>query len=1096
MSQAIRRSRPCQLLSQAMLASALAAAVFTAPPGRAQQAYTGGYAARPLINQPIDNSRLAILKGNTRPEAIAKNDRGLMPDSFPLDHMQLVLQRPPELEAELEQLIDEMQRPGSPAYHQWLTAQQFGERFGPAQEDVSRITGWLQSQGFTVDGVLPSGMAIVFSGNAGLVRDVFHTEIHSLDVKGESHFANMTDPEIPDALTPVVKGIHALHNFMPHSMMVKGPKPQFTVDDGGYYLFVGPADLATIYNLTPAFSHSIIGTGQTVVVIEDSDILNSSDVSTFRSLYDLDIPAYSGWSFTQTHPPSPPNPCIDPGENGAEGEAAIDAEWATAAAPNATIVLASCDDTPTVFGGLIALQNLLAETTPPKIVSISYGACEANDGATANQSYVDTYQQAATEGVSVFVAAGDYGGAFCDAHAEYAQNGLAVNGWASTPYNVAVGGTDFGDIYNYETTGVPYTDYWSLTNNSALGSALSYIPEVPWNSSCAGKLLDTVEGYSEPYGPSGFCMSPLGIDYWDTSNEGVWAGSGGNSTVSTQPNWQGADGVPTTPPTGNNASPNPRYLPDVSLFASFAPWAHKYVFCMTDTNQGGGNCSTTVPGEVVALSGGGTSFASPIMAGIQALINQAQGSDQGNPNPIYYALATTEYGTSASRSACNSSLGAGVASSCIFYDVTQGDTDVPCYYNLDTDLVNNCYGLSNGNLGALSVSNSTFEPAWEATTGWDYATGLGTVNVSNLINAWDGVPTTTVVTASTDSGPADNPVTFTATVTPSLGSLNGGTVAWSSNTACAASALSANQAICVTSSLPTGDDLVTATYTPTAFADASPYFGASTGSFYENIGGSQVPTIAWTPASTLLNGVTFAGEMTAAATCTSACATNGTFLYSASPGGVVTATTIMTTGAYTIAALFTPPPASGYSSASATAGLTVSGASVWIPGSSGLSELAGNGYPLHSTAYTSGDNKAVAIDRYGRVWSAGTRFTEPVTILNQLGAFENSLNSAAAGLSTPTAIAVDGNNNFFITNSGNNSISEFTLFDQAVSPGGSAGGYTDTSLSTPSALAIDLGGSVWVANKGNNSVTRFLGAAAPIAPLATADANNQIGARP
>ena len=114
-------------------------------------------------------------------------------------------------------------------------------------------------------------------------------------------------------------------------------------------------------------------------------------------------------------PPSGTNNCRIRELTGAEGEAILDAEYASAAAPSAAIELASCADTTTTFGGLIALQNLLNESkTPPAVVSISYGECEAYNGVSSNAAYSSAYQQAVTEGVSVFVSAGDEGAASCE----------------------------------------------------------------------------------------------------------------------------------------------------------------------------------------------------------------------------------------------------------------------------------------------------------------------------------------------------------------------------------------------------------------------------------------------------------------------------------------------------------------------------------------------------------------------------------------------------------------------------------------------------------------------------------------------------------
>ena len=208
------------------------------------------------------------------------------------------------------------------------------------------------------------------------------------------------------------------------------------------------------------------------------------DWDTFRSTFGL-ASAYPSGSFTQVHPaPGTGGTCTDPGANGDDGEAAIDVEWASAAAPNATIELASCADT-TNFGGFIALQNLLSNGGPvPAVVSISYGESEPELGASGNSYINGLYQQAAAAGVSVFVSSGDEGAASSDAGSSDATHGITVSGFTSTPYNVSVGGTDFGDTY----AGTNST-YWSGSNGTTYGSALSYIPEIPWNDSCASQLL-------------------------------------------------------------------------------------------------------------------------------------------------------------------------------------------------------------------------------------------------------------------------------------------------------------------------------------------------------------------------------------------------------------------------------------------------------------------------------------------------------------------------------------------------------------------------------------------------------------------------------
>jgi subtilase family serine protease len=681
-----------------------------------------------LITQAVDESKLVTLAGNTRPEANKQNDRGLVPDSLSLEHVMLQLKRSPAQEWALLQYIEELQLRTSPDYHRWLTAKQFGQRFGLATQDLNVITSWLESHGLKVNVVYTNGLLIDFSGTAGQVQSAFHTEIHQLDVKGEKHFANVSDPRIPAALAPAVVGVVALHDFKPHTNYKL--RSNYTVG-GGEYLVV-PGDLATIYNLNPLFTAGTSGQGQTIVVVEDSDVYSTADWTTFRSVFGLS--SFTGGSFTQVHPapPSGTNNCTDPGINSDDGEAILDAEYASAAAPSATIELASCNDTAT-FGGLIAIQNLLNKSsTPPAIMSVSYGDCEADNGATANAAFNSTFQQAVTEGVSVFVSSGDEGAASCSINTNESSDtyGIGVSGWASTPYNVAVGGTDFGDTF----AGTNST-YWSATNSPTYESALSYIPEIPWNDSCGSLLGAQFEGFTQTYGTSGFCNSSIGEGNLTTA-----AGSGGPSGCATgspstqyvvsgtcagraKPTWQSLVG---------NPSDAVRDLPDVSLFAGNGIWGHYYPFCYSDPSAGNGGAPCT--GTPNTWSGaGGTSFSSPIMAGIQALVNQKTGERQGNPNPVYYDLAAAEYGASGDSS-CNSTLGNTTGSSCIFYDVTQGDMDVNCLETV------NCY-LPSGTNGVLSTSDGSYEPAYGTATGWDFATGVGSVNAYNLVHAWPGTET-------------------------------------------------------------------------------------------------------------------------------------------------------------------------------------------------------------------------------------------------------------------------------------------------------------------------------------------------------------------
>src|SRR6267378_5598052 len=243
-----------------------------------------GLHARPRITRSIDETNRIALEGNTHPEVRPENDRGAVANDFAMEHMLLQLKRSPEQEKALQQFIDELHTKGSPNFHHWLSAQEFGERFGLAKPDLDAITAWLQSHGFRVNVVYPSGMLIDFSGTAALVRTALQTAIHYLDVKGEKHVGNISDPRIPAALAPVVVGVVSLHDFRPHTMhKMHRPRPQFTFPDpsGGTAYALVPADLAKIYNLNPLFSAGISGQGQTIVLIEDTDVFSASDWTAF-----------------------------------------------------------------------------------------------------------------------------------------------------------------------------------------------------------------------------------------------------------------------------------------------------------------------------------------------------------------------------------------------------------------------------------------------------------------------------------------------------------------------------------------------------------------------------------------------------------------------------------------------------------------------------------------------------------------------------------------------------------------------------------------------------------------------------------------------
>jgi hypothetical protein len=683
----------------------------------------------PRITQSIDEGNMVKLARNTRPEAKnAANDRGPVPDGTFFDHIFIQLQRSPEQEQLLDKLIDELNDRNSPNFHKWLTPEEFG-RFGVAQEDIDKITGWLQYHGLTINQVYPNGVMIDVSGSAGSVREAFHTPLHQIEVNGETHVANLSDPQVPAALAHVVMGPLALNDFKPHPMYRLASDYTFAgcasstalkTEPGTCYA-VTPQDNAVIYNLNPLWTAGYSGQGQTIAVVEDADSYtpsgktNSADWTTYRTAFGLT--SYSG-TFSLVHPGS----CTDPGVNGASLEAELDAEVATGIAPSAAIEMISCaDNSALTFGGIIAMQNLINGASPyPGVMSVSYGVCEADTGAAGNLGFYNTYQQAAAQGISVFVSSGDEGSSGCGddfSTTGYTIAGLSITGWGETPYNVSVGGTDFEDVYNQKMNangGAALSTYWNTTlpTASPYGSAKSYIPEMPWDDSCANALISEVTtGSYTGYGASpGTCNNST----FDTSTTylSTGAAAGGPSNCATgfggtaqgsylvsapecqgwpKPSWQSGSSLSGGQAVYGQPTDGVRDIPDVSMFAANGDWGHYEIICMSDTatSIGGASCAGA-PSTWTGL--GGTSVATPTMAAIQALVNQKTGEYWGNPNPFYYQLGQNEYGTAGGTfvgSACNSSTGSN--SGCVWNDVTQGDIALACEDNSGAPNDAGCY---------------------------------------------------------------------------------------------------------------------------------------------------------------------------------------------------------------------------------------------------------------------------------------------------------------------------------------------------------------------------------------------------------------------
>lgn len=719
------------------------------------------------VTATVDNRALTAL-ANSHLGMVAKAEpMESVADSLPMNHMQLVLKRSTLRANALSKLIADQHDPSSKKFHQWLTPAQFGQTFGVSDADIAAVSSWLKAQGFTVNGIYPNKMQIDFSGTAGAVKRAFHTQENRYTINNAVHIANAGDISIPTALNDVVVGVAGLNdihpdpqhtapqvgqfnpstrvfavpqqagktNFAKASLAGLGPDAvPFTNGTRGF----APYDLAKIYGVDKLQSSGITGKGITIAVV-DLESMVPGDWTNFVSQFNL---GSFGGTFSQVQPQADGfTNCVDPNiasPNSDFTETVLDAEWATAMAPGANIVVATCDsgNSNNFFGGVFtAATNLINGTSRPNIISASYGFGEGSTDV-ASKSAIDLmWAQADAEGISVFVSSGDSG-------ANPSFNGGVINGvgidansLGTSPNVTTVGGTDTADVLDGTTK-----KYFSSTINDVYGSALSYVPEIPWNQSCGNDVAAKSLGFADSIA---FCKEAVIFDPLSiyTTSEG---GSGGPSSVDAKPVWQRL--------VKGAAKDQSRDVPDVSLFAG-SYGQHSAVILCTAADP----CTPNFASPTVLE--GGTSLSAPMFAGIQALMDQGLfeaglPASQGNAAPTLYALAAKEYGgptgtAPATLDGCSSDNGTKGTAKCVFHNVVRGGISTQCYQlNGATTPTPDCFFyitnpqflLGPGQLGLMSTDPSkkynAKTEAFAAQPGWSFATGLGSVDANNLLAAW------------------------------------------------------------------------------------------------------------------------------------------------------------------------------------------------------------------------------------------------------------------------------------------------------------------------------------------------------------------------
>jgi len=682
------------------------------------------------------SSPIITLRGTVHPEAQPKYDRGAVDDSFPMRRLLLSMARSPERETALRQFLHNAHTPGSPEYHKWLTPEEYGERFGATDDDLQVVSGWLQAQGFTVNRVTRSRGMVEFSGTAATVREALHTEIHKYVAPDKTFYANSSEIAVPEAIASRVSTFAPL-NDLPLSSYVKPivtatysrathrAVPDDTTTESGnpYFYALGPEDYATQYDIAPLYKAGTDGTGVTIGIVGTSNI-NLALVDAYRTLFGL--PAGHTQVIVDG---SDPGDAIDPNV-----EAYLDVEASGAVAPGATINFYVASGQP--FEDVLALAALRAvEDNQASVISVSYGECEQSLGEAGNQLWAALWAQAAAQGQTVMVSSGDTGPTSCPLiNGLLSPSTLSVNGLSSTPWNVSVGGTDF--YYSDYASGAPSAaTLWNQTNDLSLGSLKTSLPEQPWSDALGLNAIpaNLSEGIATPSDAGGGGVSTC-------SQETVPAAGAIPSCIAgyAKPDWQNAPGVP---------KDGARDLPDVSLFAATGANLSAWAICVYPWE-----CDATTGVQPRVLLVGGTSAASPAMAGIMALVNQKYGR-QGQANYTLYQLARQ------------------IPS--VFHDLTLGTNDVLCENLFPSNPVANPAGVCNTPVPGLTGTPVESYGIYSAGAGYDLASGLGSLDVNQLIQNWNKATftaTATTLQLSPSNVVHGAAVTVAASVTAGSGS--------------------------------------------------------------------------------------------------------------------------------------------------------------------------------------------------------------------------------------------------------------------------------------------------------------------------------------
>jgi hypothetical protein len=663
---------------------------------------TGSAPPAPSAPEEKASTDFVPLAGNLVPAAEARFDVGRLDPTTPLVGMSLLFKRSEEQKTRSRAVLADLEDPTSPRYHHWYQPGDVATLLGAAPQDIGAATAWLEAQGFRVQGPSPTATRILFSGTAGRVEQAFHTELHRYDVHGHEHFALSIAPEVPSALARFIGGLRGVHDFQLRPATKRPrPSPAYLEDAG--------AGTGTL-TLGPADFGAIcdLESLDSAGVTGAGQSIGVVGASEFN---DADIAAFR--TTFALDPSRMPVRDLVPSSGtpvvlsvGYFNETELDLEWSGAVASEATVHYVYTGNN-RGYGPYDAIVWAIEEGTYP-VVTSSYGGCEQS--LTPNEGiYLETLGDAASiEGVTLLNAAGDWGPAACDSELDTTEKAASLGEWIRWPASIpSVVALNWGDavpespVTPAVAAVAPFDTYWSCTFSGT--------------AACS------------PVDPPGYVPESAWneIAYNISTFDYFWgAGGGGASVIFAKPYWQ----------VGQTPSGTMRLVPDVSVTAGWQQVG--YVVSQSWTAADGSE--QPVQPEALGISGG-TSAATPAFAGILALVNQALSTKNptapvglGNANPVLYAIAASTKDTASPA----------------FHDITTGNTFVPCAPGTP-----DC------------PTSPPYQYGFAAAPGYDMATGLGSVDVANLVAAWTSLTPTRTTLVATPSGTTEgSKVTLVATV--------------------------------------------------------------------------------------------------------------------------------------------------------------------------------------------------------------------------------------------------------------------------------------------------------------------------------------------